>query len=66
MSKVEVKKALKTNNLGKETLDELSYRNIAITDSRLDLNRMADVVFFTFENSGLEYIAIENYLVSKI
>lgn len=23
-------------------------------------------VFFTFENSGLEYIAIENYLVSKI
>ena len=53
MSKVEVKKALKTNNLGKETLDELSYRNIAITDSRLDLNRMADVVFFTFENDKL-------------
>ena len=53
MSKSEVKKALKTNNLGKETLDELSYRNIIITDNRLDLNRMADVVFFTFENDKL-------------
>ena len=53
MSKSEVKKALKTNSLGKETLDELSYRNIIITNNRLDLNRMADVVFFTFENDKL-------------
>ena len=53
MSKLQVKKTLETSNLGKETLNELSYRNIIITENRLDLNRMADVVFFTFENDKL-------------
>ncbi len=53
MSKSEVKKVLKTNNLGKETLNELSYKNIVITDNRLDLNGIADVVFFTFEDDKL-------------
>ena len=53
MSKSEVQKVLKKNNLGKETLNELSYRNIVITDNRLDLNRTADAVFFTFEGDKL-------------
>ena len=53
MSRSEVRKVLKTNNLGKETLNELSYRNIIITDERLDLNKKADAVFFTFDGDKL-------------
>ncbi len=53
MSKSEVKKILEKKEFREERSDELNYKYLEVTDDRLDLQQVADLVVFLFKDDRL-------------
>ena len=63
MSKSEVKRVLNDKKMNQEEENELSYKNIQITDERIVLDQMLDLVSFRFKNNKLYSI---NGIITRV